>query len=96
MDEPQAGSDDGSADPVSEGETDPVEHLRAAAHELIGAMRGFLDIAEELVDDPKAREAVVDTVAGFAEAARQGARSAVRDMGDHGSDDEYEHIDLDD
>lgn len=92
MDEPQAEPEAASAAARSAVETDPVEHLRAAAHELISAMRGFLDIAEELVDDPKAREAVVDTVASFADAARSAARGA----GEAPPDDEYEHIDLGD
>ena len=92
MDEPQTESEAASGAPGSGVETDPVDHLRAAAHELISAMRGFLDIAEELVDDPKARDAVVDTVASFADAARSAARDAV----DTRPDDEYEHIDLGD
>lgn len=29
-----------------------VEHLQAAAVEIIGALRAFLDIAEEVVRDP--------------------------------------------
>ena len=96
MDEPQAGPESGSDGPSEEQATDAVDHLRAAAHELIGAVRGFLDIAEELVDDPKATDAIVDTVTTLAEAARRGARSAIRDAGAAGPDDRYEHIDLDD
>ena len=77
-----------------------VEHLRAAAHEMIGALRGMLDVAEELVDDPKAGEAVVETVTALADAARRGTRAAIRDA--TGADDgrspseRYERIDLDD
>jgi hypothetical protein len=99
MDEPQAGPESASDGASGEPAADAVDHLRAAAHELIGAVRGFLDIAEELVDDPKAADAVVDTVTTIAEAARRGARSAIHDVGAagaSGSDDHYEHIDMDD
>jgi hypothetical protein len=92
MDESRVGPEPASAGPSGTQATEAVDHLRAAAHELIGAVRGFLDVAEELVDDPKAGEALVDTVASFAQAARRGASSVGRD--DPGDD--YEHIDLGD
>jgi hypothetical protein len=44
-----------------------VEHLQAAAVEVIAAMRAFLDVAEDLVRDP-AQAAVL--AASLAEAAR--------------------------
>ena len=97
MDEPQPERDPVSGTPASDDPAgEAVEHLRTAAHELIGAFRGFLDIAEELVDDPKAGEAVVDTVNSLADAARRGARSAIRDAGQSSSGDRYENIDLSD
>lgn len=44
-----------------------VEHLQAAAVEIIGALRAFLDIAEEVVRDPT----MAATLAGsIVEAAR--------------------------
>lgn len=96
MDEPQSDTGPAPTDPSGEQASEAVDHLRAAAHELIGAVRGFLDIAEELVDDPKAGEAVVETVTTLAEAARKGARSALGDTDPAGSGDRYEHIDLGD
>lgn len=43
------------------------EHLQAAAVEIIGALRAFLDIAEDVVRDPAAAAAVA---AMLVEAAR--------------------------
>jgi len=39
-----------------------MEHLQAAARELIAAARAFLDVAEDLVDEPGAAAAVIDLV----------------------------------
>ena len=39
-----------------------LAHLQAAARELIEAARAVLDVAADLVDDPKAVTAVTDTV----------------------------------
>lgn len=49
-----------------------VEHLQAAARELIAAARSFLDVAEEAVSDPAALEAVTSL---FGEAWRAATRS---------------------
>lgn len=91
---------DAEGAPTAERTGEAVEHLRAAAHEMIGALRGMLDVAEELVDDPKAGEAVVETVTALADAARRGTRAAIRDATAAGRDDDsaerYERIDLDD
>ena len=46
-----------------------MEHLQAAAREVIQATRTFLDAAEELVDDPKAVQTMVGTLASVAAAA---------------------------
>ena len=43
-----------------------VAHLQSAARELIAAVRAFLDVAEEVVDDPKAGEALLDTLGDVA------------------------------
>jgi hypothetical protein len=53
-----------------------VEHLQAAAKEVIQATRSLLDAAEELVDDPSAVQNLVGTIASVAQAA------AVRLRGD--------------
>jgi hypothetical protein len=39
-----------TADPAREG----VEHLQAAAHEMIAAARSMLDAVEEILEDPRA------------------------------------------
>lgn len=46
-----------------------MEHLQAAAREVIQATRTFLDAAEELVEDPKAVEGLMATLGTFATAA---------------------------
>ena len=77
-----------SDDPTSGGErtAEAVDHLRAAAKEMIAAVRSFLEVAEELVDDPKAVERVLDTVGSLTDAARRSGH----DDGD--ADDGVEHI----
>jgi hypothetical protein len=45
-----------------------IEHLQAAARELIAAARAALDVAEDLVDDPDtvaSLTGVADSVTGF-------------------------------
>jgi hypothetical protein len=46
-----------------------MEHLQAAAREVIQATRSLLDAAEELVDDPAAVQSIVGTIASVAQAA---------------------------
>lgn len=61
-------------DSDSDADVDPrlqagVEHLQRAAKEAIAATRALLDVAEELVDDPRAVRGVLgalSTVAGAA------------------------------
>ena len=52
-----------------------VEHLQAAAVEVIAALRAFLDIAEEVVRDPGAAASLAASVVDAArpEAAPDGA-----------------------
>jgi hypothetical protein len=66
-----------------------LEHLQSAAHELIAAARAFLDLAEEVVDDPKAGEALIDTLGGLARKARSAAD------GDGPTEGGVEHIEVD-
>ena len=49
-----------------------VEHLQAAAIEMIAALRAFLDVAEEVVRDPSA---VTAFAASLVETARSAAPS---------------------
>ncbi|HEX4867779.1 MAG TPA: hypothetical protein VFV32_09145 [Acidimicrobiales bacterium] len=55
-----------------------LEHLQAAAHEVIKATRSLLDAAEELIDDPAAVQQVVATLASVAQAAASRLRSTER------------------
>ena len=50
-----------------------VEHLQAAARELIHAARAVLDVAEDLVDDPDAVAAVAGAVGALGDLVRQRA-----------------------
>ena len=65
-----------------------VAHLQSAARELIAAVRVFLDVAEEVVEDPKAGEALLDTLGDVAR--RVVPRSAPED-----DDGGVEHIAVD-
>lgn len=54
-----------------------IEHLQAAALELIEAARAFLDVAEDLVRDPGAAATIVQTAAGLGRVVMSGGdRSA--------------------
>lgn len=70
-------------DPLRSG----VEHLQAAAREVIAATRSLLDAAEELVDDPKAVQGLVGTLGGLATAAAARLRSDVTRPSDRSDDD---------
>jgi hypothetical protein len=59
-----------------------LEHLQRAAHEMIAATRALLDVAEELVDDPRAAAGVVDLLGSVA-----GRRTRSGGAGSSGSDD---------
>jgi hypothetical protein len=51
-----------------------VEHLQAAALELIAAARAFLDVAEELVTDPERVTGTLATVATLVDGAGRSPR----------------------
>lgn len=55
-----------------------VEHLQAAARELIAAARSFLDVAEDVVRDPKVVEGLLAGVGDLADTARSAARDAAQ------------------
>lgn len=65
-------------DKVHEG----LEHLQAAAREMIQATRSLLDAAEELVDDPTVVQNLVGTLASVAQAAAGRLRTASAPAGD--------------
>jgi hypothetical protein len=50
-----------------------VDHLQAAAREMIAAARSFLDVIEDLVADP---DKVADVLAAVGTAARSASRVA--------------------
>jgi hypothetical protein len=64
-----------------------IEHLQAAAREMIQATRSLLDAAEELIDDPKS---VQDLVGSLTHAAQMAA--ARFRPGGPGGDDGDEHV----
>jgi hypothetical protein len=51
-----------------------IEHLQRAAREMIAASRALLDVAEELVEDPKAASGILDLFGSVAARAGQGAK----------------------
>jgi hypothetical protein len=65
-----------------------LEHLQAAAREVIQATRTFLDAAEELVDDPKAVQGLMSTLGMVATAAASRLRSDGPLPGDDGDDED--------
>jgi hypothetical protein len=48
-----------------------VEHLQAAARELIAAARAALDVAEEVVNDPESIATLAGTLATVGDVARR-------------------------
>ena len=81
---PPAGGDDRAADGLA--------HLQAAARELIAAARAVLDVASDLVDDPKAVTAVADTLGSLVRTAAGAGRRAVHDDDDSPSSHGVERI----
>ena len=68
--------------------SEAMAHLQTAAREMIAAARAFLDVAEELVEDPKSGEALLGTLGDVAR------RVVPHDRPDDGSDG-VEHITVD-
>ena len=73
-------SDDRTGAPAREG----LEHLQAAAHEMIAAARSMLDAVEELVDDPRAATSMASAVATVSKLI-EGAVASVSGMGSGGA-----------
>ena len=65
-----------------------IEHLQAAAREVIHATRSLLDAAESLLDDPKSVQDLVGSLAHAVQAAAghfgPGGPSRTADEGDAG------------
>ena len=58
---------------MNEHTSEGLEHLQAAALELIAAARAFLDVAEDLVREPGAAATIVSTAASVGRAVIHGA-----------------------
>jgi hypothetical protein len=73
---------------------DGIEHLQAAAREVIKATRSLLDAAEELVDDPRSVQDLVATITSVAQAAAARLRTpgANPDGKDDGGDGQVQRI----
>ena len=79
-----ADDEQGERDDLADG----VEHLQAAAREVIRAGRSLLDAAEGLIEDPSALQGIVGTLGSLAQAAAQGLRDvAGTRAGGHDDDD---------
>ena len=61
----------GPATDVHERARQGIEHLQAAARELIEAARAALDVAEELVNDPESVASLAGVVASVGDLARR-------------------------
>ena len=72
--------------------TQGIEHLQAAAREMIQATRSLLDAAEELVDDPKSVQDLVGSLTHAAQMAASRFRPARLDAGDDDDDGHVQRI----
>jgi hypothetical protein len=80
-------ADEGTSE--RDGLADGIEHLQAAAKEVIRAGRSLLDAAEGLIEDPAALQGIVGTLGSLAQLAAQGLRDAAGARGDaDGPDDD--------
>jgi hypothetical protein len=68
-----------------------LEHLQAAARELIQAARAMLDVAEDLVNDPEAVASLAGTVGTLGDLVRA-RRPAAQKPSPDGDDSSVERI----
>jgi hypothetical protein len=61
---------------------DGIQHLQAAARELIHAARALLDVAEDVIDDPAAIATLVGALSALGHAARDRATVPPDDDGE--------------
>lgn len=72
--------DAGSSDDADPRLQAGLDHLQRAAREMIAASRALLDVAEELVEDPKAASGIIDLLGSVAgRAGRPPGRTATED-----------------
>ncbi|HEY6416668.1 MAG TPA: hypothetical protein VIX41_10535 [Acidimicrobiales bacterium] len=53
-----------------------IQHMQAAARELIHAARALLDVAEDVIDDPAAAATLMSALGAMGDAARRRATAA--------------------
>ncbi len=53
-----------------------LDHLQRAAREMIAASRALLDVAEDMIDDPKAASGLLDLLGAVGDLAGRVARPA--------------------
>jgi hypothetical protein len=85
----------GSAPPERDGLAEGVEHLQAAAKEMIRATRSLLDAAEGLVEDPAALQGLLGTLGSLASTAANRLKVDLGGTSGRPDDDgRVQHIDL--
>ena len=80
-----------TTDPARDG----LEHLQAAAREMIAAAHSMLDAVDELLDDPQMVSSVTTafaTVGRVIESAVASVTDAVKTTGDHDDDSHVQRI----
>lgn len=76
-------------DPTREAARESLEHLQAAARELINAARAALDAAERFIDDPEMISSVVGVAGRVGDVLRQVSGDRIRRSAwDDGPDDD--------
>jgi len=68
-----------TTDPTTSAAQDGLNHLQAAAREMIAAARAFLDAAEAVVEDPQQVTQAVGVVGSFVKAASAAVQPTARD-----------------
>lgn len=72
-----------------------TEHLRAAAREMIAASRAFLDVVEELVEDPNAVRDIAGVIGSLGSVVGKGLGGPFDPSRGHGGPDDDEPDDDD-
>lgn len=72
-----------------------LDHLQRAAREVIAASRALLDVAEELVDDPRAAASLADVLGSLGGLAARGRSWTGTGGGAGGSDRLHPDVDGD-
>lgn len=74
------GADGGESPGAASSERPPLglDQLQAAGQELIGAMRAVLDVAEDLLSDPRTADAVGSALSSIERAATRAAATGRR------------------